>query len=57
MLKSISDAHSLRNGLNGLLIHGSEFRHELEHMPEQLARNSHNSFQGVTEDDISLNAF
>lgn len=53
-LEGLGDGHALRHSLLRLVVHTDQLGHELEYLAEQVARDNHNSFQWIAENDISL---
>lgn len=53
-LEGFRDGHSLRHSLLGLVIHTNQLGHEFKYLVKQFARNHHNPFQWIAEDNISL---
>lgn len=54
LLESIINRRPLQNSLFDLVIHRNKLGHGFQHLIQQLFRNSHHAFQGVTEDNITL---
>ena len=53
-LEGLGDGHALRHSLLRLVVHTGQLGHELEYLAEQVARDNHDSFQWIAEDDIAL---
>lgn len=56
LLEGIKDIRPLKHSLLDFIIHGNQFRHQIEHLIKKLARNSNHAFQRITENNITLSA-